>query len=124
MCSTQFWKLTDNLPTGKPAKDGWPRRSPPATPIHQSLNLDDIFTDLVHGTKMDERYWTISTASVFPHQADAVYRDVVAFTPANREAVCTQPVTFPTDAINLQATTPDMSWQILTPRRMADDSSK
>jgi aldose 1-epimerase len=110
----QFWKLTDNLPTGKRAKVDGPRdlRQPRQ---FSELYLDDVFTDLVPGAR--------SIGAVLDHRhgvglslrADAVYRDVVVFTPAHREAVCLEPYTCPTDAINLQATTPDIGWQVLQP---------
>ena len=43
------------------------------------------------------------------------FRDLVLFTPPHRQAVCIEPYTCPTDAINLQARGLDAGWRVLDP---------
>ena len=44
-----------------------------------------------------------------------IFREIVAFTPPNRAAVCIEPYTCPTDAINLNSRGIDCGWRTLGP---------
>jgi aldose 1-epimerase len=43
------------------------------------------------------------------------FRELVAFTPPHRQAVCLEPYTCTTDAINLQQAGIDAGWRVLAP---------
>ncbi len=44
------------------------------------------------------------------------FREIVVYTPPGRNAVCLEPYTCATDAINLQQRGIDAGWQVLEPR--------
>ena len=44
-----------------------------------------------------------------------VFRELVLFTPPHRKAVCLEPYTCPTDAVNLAARGLDVGWQVVAP---------
>ena len=43
------------------------------------------------------------------------FRELVLFTPAHRKAVCLEPYTCPTDAVNLAARGLNVGWRVLAP---------
>jgi aldose 1-epimerase len=103
--ATSYWELQDSLPTGRrlsvdAARDlRTPRRV-------ADLALDDVLTDLasdesatlcLRGTVEDPA--ARATLRLFTSPA---FRELVAFTPPHRQAVCLEPYTCTTDAINLQ----------------------
>jgi aldose 1-epimerase len=57
---------------------------------------------------MDEKAG-VQVAQVY----DPVFRECVVYTPPNRPAVCIEPYTCVTDAINLQAQGIDTGWRVL-----------
>lgn len=110
----QYWKLTNSLPTGKHvAVDATRDLRQPRN--FNDLTLDDVLTDLVPGAKAVGAVLDVKRGVGVSLRADAAYREVVAFTPPHREAVCLEPYTCPTDAINLQAKGLNVGWQVLAP---------
>lgn len=49
-------------------------------------------------------------------QAGPAFRELVVYTPPNRNAVCLEPYTCATDAVNLQPRGIDAGWRVLEPR--------
>jgi aldose 1-epimerase len=104
-----YWQLEDSLPTGKclpvdPARDlTTPRR-------FQELQLDDVLTDLeppavltADGLCPRGRLTDPAGRASLRLRTSPAFGQLVAFTPPHREAVCLEPYTCTTDAINLQA---------------------
>jgi aldose 1-epimerase len=97
------WELENCLPTGRviPVNDETDLRDGEYV---TTLKLDDVYTQLEsEGPQfdcmvMDERAGLQVILTCPP-----IFREIVAFTPPNRAAVCLEPYTCPTDAINLQA---------------------
>ena len=109
------WELEDFLPTGKlvpiPAgKDVSQGR------YVRSATFDDVLTDVtpqadhIACTIMDEQ----SGLEVI-QACDPRFREIVVYTPPDRDAVCMEPYTCVTDAINLQQQGVDAGWQVLAP---------
>ena len=107
--ANKYWELVDNLPTGRqlPVAE---KRDLRAGQTYDKLQLDDVFTDnvgqtglLSHGNRRLEIY----TAGIF--------REIVGFTPPHRQAICLEPYTCTTDAINLQQKGVDAGWRVLQP---------
>jgi aldose 1-epimerase len=115
----QLWQLADHLPTGT--------RSPPDKPFDLTaprpfgeLKLDDVYTDLRGPSDPGGRRlcgvlrqpgWKVELR-VF---ASPDFRELVLFTPGHRQAVCLEPYTCTTDAINLQPRGIDAGWRVLQP---------
>jgi aldose 1-epimerase len=105
----QSWELIETLPTGRrlPVEGRCDLRLPRAS---ESLQLDDLLTDLPasagpmrdSGAVGDLR---LSCSPDFEHQ--------VAFTPPHRQAICLEPYTCITDAINLEREGIDAGWRVL-----------
>jgi aldose 1-epimerase len=110
-----LWELEENLPTGKRLPVDAPRNLSSARPASQ-LQLDDVFTALpcdpsamknglcFRGQVGQVQLWTSQE-----------FRELVAFTPPHRQAVCLEPYTCTTDAANLQARGIDAGWLTLAP---------
>ncbi len=110
-----LWELQDSLPTGK---------LQPVDAAHDltrgralaGLNLDDVYGDLPPATgalRPFGRLW--SKQAEVKVAASPGYRELVVFTPPHRKAVCLEPYTCPTDAVNLQARGVDAGWLSLPP---------
>lgn len=101
----EIWELRENLPTGV--------RRPVDAPLDltkgqrlSELTLDDLYTDLESPPPSGgPPYWRGAvrqgTAEV-QLLTDGAFRELVLFTPLHRRAVCLEPYTCATDAINLQ----------------------
>lgn len=113
--ATQRWELIDCIPTGR------------------LLDLDDS-NDLREGeyitlVKLDDVYTTVECdgpqyeCTILDEKAGLqivqtcppIFREQVVFTPPNRNAVCIEPYTCPTDAINLTQRGLDCGWRTLSP---------
>jgi aldose 1-epimerase len=118
LAAEEMWELHDNLPSGKRvplAADKDMRRGK----AFGSLTLDDAYCHLTPRPAGDLG-WIGGVRH--PAQARAldmfvspVFREIVAFTPPHRRAVCLEPYTCTTDAINLQARGIDAGWLDLPP---------
>jgi aldose 1-epimerase len=99
--ATSYWELQENLPTGRllevdAARDLRKRRT------LSTLHLDDVYTDL---QPSPEEISCLAHPTGTPHLsmgASAAFGTLVAFTPPHRQAVCLEPYTCTTDALNLQ----------------------
>lgn len=113
--ASKMWELVDCLPTGKKVSptENYDLRE---GAYYTTLKLDDVYTDLqCDGPQfdcvvIDERAGLQITLTSPP-----IFREIVAFTPPNRPAVCLEPYTCPTDAVNLQAQGIDAGWRVLGP---------
>lgn len=102
--AAKYWELDDVLvPTGKindvtgtlDLRNGQP---------FAKLKLDHVFTDvqLVDGVSrclIENR----DTGHIMIMESDGKFRELVVYTPPGRDAICFEPYTCPTDAINLEA---------------------
>jgi aldose 1-epimerase len=79
--------------------------------------LDDVYTDVRPTNGAIECIMRDPAAGLeIVQRSDAIFRDLVIFTPPNRHAVCMEPYTCVTDAINLQRQGIDAGLRILPPR--------
>jgi aldose 1-epimerase len=108
----QQWELQENLPTGRVVdleEAGALAHGKPLSALH----LDDLFT----GVREQEPLGAVcdSAGRCLVVSASADFREVVAFTPPHRQAVCLEPYTCTTDALNLQARGMDAGLRVLEP---------
>jgi aldose 1-epimerase len=113
--ATEAWELNACLPTGQ-------RQTVPSDKdlregqYFGSVKLDDVLTglepvgDIVECAVVDEQEG-LQVAQRFP----AVFREVVVYTPPERNAVCLEPYTCLTDAVNLESQGIDAGWRVLDP---------
>jgi aldose 1-epimerase len=113
-CS-QEWVLDQSIPTGE-------IRAVPATADLREgarfgdLKLDNVLTGLkFNGDHFDCVIMDERAGLEVLQQFDQQYRELVAFTPAWTKAVCLEPYTCTTDAINLSARGLDAGWRVLQP---------
>ena len=69
-----------------------------------TLKLDHVFTDVqlvddVSRCLIENK----DTGHTMVMESDAIFRELVVYTPPGRDAICFEPYTCPTDAINLEA---------------------
>lgn len=109
------WELVDCLPTGK--KRGVSGRADLRDGQQLGgLKLDNVYTDLAlvdgHSTSvlMDP-----AAGLEIVQTADAVFRDLVAYTPGHGRSVCLEPYTCITDAVNLESRGIDAGWRVVPP---------
>lgn len=109
------WELKDCLPTGRTvsAPEGADLRD---APRFGGLKLDDVYTGVEPQDGVIECRVTDPGAGLQTVQrCDDSFREIVAFTPPWATAVCLEPYTCTTDAINLQRQGVDAGWQVLPP---------
>jgi len=111
----QKWEMDECIPTGKIVDV--PYDGPRSGVRFGSEKFDDVFTawesdgQTLHCSIMDEK------AGIQLSQAcdGQVFRDVVIFTPPNRDTVCLEPYSCVTNAINLQSRDLETGLQVLQP---------
>jgi aldose 1-epimerase len=113
------WELQQSLPTGVQSHPD-PARDVSVPRPYGELHLDDVYTDVgaapiagelqVLGAVQDPSYRVEMRLL-----AAAAFRELVLFTPAHRQAICLEPYTCATDAINLQQRGVDAGWRVLPP---------
>jgi aldose 1-epimerase len=118
----EFWELHESLPTGvrRPVDAARDLRRP--RPFGE-LQLDDVLTGLPGADAGVEIAPLCPRGTVYQAGAKLVlsqvaspdFRELVVFTPPHREAVCLEPYTCTTDAINLQQRGLDACWRVLPP---------
>jgi aldose 1-epimerase len=111
----QRWELEDCLPTGKtlPVTEANDLRDGAYLSV---LKLDDVYTDLHYeGPQFDCLVQDESAGVQITLTCPPIFREIVAFTPPNRSAVCLEPYTCPTDAVNLTAAGQSVGWRVLGP---------
>ena len=109
------WELHECLPSGK-------MQSPPrgadlsSSPAFGGLKLDDIYSDVAESNGAVVCRLTDPAAQLSVEQrCSAGFREIVAFTPPWATAVCLEPYTCVTNAINLQQQGIDAGLQVLPP---------
>jgi aldose 1-epimerase len=112
--ASQEWELVDCLPTGRrvPISESKDLREGAYFDV---LKLDDVLTGLgdkptVECGILDEEAG-LQVTQRFP----SAFRELVVYTPPNRDAICLEPYTCVTDAVNLAPRGIDTGWQVLDP---------
>jgi aldose 1-epimerase len=115
----EVWELQRFLPTGtrRPPEDSRDLTTPRPFTV---LRLDDVYTTLdgapvVGGLRVLGAVRQPSYGVELRMLADPKFRELVLFTPAHRQAVCLEPYTCTTDAVNLQPRGIDAGWRVLHP---------
>jgi aldose 1-epimerase len=118
--AARYWPLEANLPSGEPLPVDSARDLNRPRPLGD-LTLDDILTALpARPPRVDgliERGTVSANGSHLRVFASPAFREMVAFTPPHRQAICLEPYTCTTDAINLAAQGLDAGWQVLAPTK-------
>ncbi|MCA9047126.1 MAG: aldose 1-epimerase [Planctomycetaceae bacterium] len=109
------WELEDCLPTGQVLE------SPGTTDLRSSpafsgLKVDDVYTgtEPVDGV-VECRICDDGSGLRIVQRCNDAFREIVAFTPPWTSAVCLEPYTCTTDAVNLQQRGIDAGLQVLPP---------
>ncbi len=112
---TKQWELIDCLPTGETIS--LPEENELIDGVYiDTVQLDDLFTGVKTTNKIVECLVMDEQAGLqISQRCDDSYREIVAFTPPWCDAVCLEPYTCPTDAINLQTAENNHGWQTLAP---------
>ena len=116
----ETWELNDLLPTGK--------RLPVAGDVgldgkrpFSELKFDDVFTRLQFADGWCTCRLTDSDAKVeVSYRFDRLFRELVVYVPPARRAICLEPYTCVTDAINLQPRGIDAGLNVLRPGETAE----
>jgi aldose 1-epimerase len=112
------WELVGNLPSGKktPVDSARDLRKPRS---FSELHLDDLLTDFVSDSpehmlqlRGSIHQPTVGTLEIWTSNR---FREMVVFTPPHREAICLEPYTCTTDAINLEQQGVDAGLTVLNP---------
>ena len=120
MPARSIWPLADSLPIGKncPAPDGLNWTLPRSL---GSGEFDTLYGDLgsirsdTNGMLMRAGLSRLDQPGKLEIWTTADFREAVLFTPPHRNAVCVEPYTCVTDAVNLQAAGVDAGWRELMP---------
>ena len=113
--AAQRWELHDCLPTGERLDLDEEHDLRFGTYV-DTVQLDDVFTAVqCEGPQFDCLILDEEAGLQITLTSPPIFREIVAFTPPNRAAVCIEPYTCPTDAINLQARGIDCGWRTLAP---------
>ncbi len=113
--AAERWELKNFISTGErvPVADTFDLREPRSL---AGLTFDDVWTnvtpsgDVIRCTVVDPEH-----ARTLELTASAQFRELVVFTPPARAALCIEPYTCATDAVNLNARGIDAGWQTLPP---------
>jgi aldose 1-epimerase len=114
--ASEEWELVDCLPTGcrLPISEAKDLREGAYFDV---LKMDDVLTGLPSGSvSVDCVIMDEACGYQVVQQAGPAFRELVVYTPPNRNAVCLEPYTCATDAINLQQRGIDAGWRVLEPR--------
>jgi aldose 1-epimerase len=116
--ANSYWILEDSIPTGEtlPVSAARDLRS---DPVLGDRVLDDVLTDLPPFVAGEDGLMTRAALTggdaKLLIECDESWRDMVVFTPPNRESFAIEPYTCPTDAVNLDARGFRIGWQVLGP---------
>ncbi|MEZ6044087.1 MAG: aldose 1-epimerase [Planctomycetaceae bacterium] len=108
------WELIDCMPTGNQI-DVPEDQDLREGAYFDLLDLDDVYTGL---TQTDQRECSLMDQDAGIQVAQrygSLFREVVMYTPPGRPAICLEPYTCVTDAINLQQQGIDAGLQVLEP---------
>jgi aldose 1-epimerase len=107
------WPLADCLPTGRPMPlVGKHLRIANGRPL-EDKQFDDIYH--LHGLVAPIGLRASDPPFLIRMELGEYFRQVVVFTPPHREAVCVEPYTCVTDAINIDQQIPAAGWRIARP---------
>jgi aldose 1-epimerase len=115
----EFWELRDGLPTGtrRPVDPRTDLRKPRP---YAGLQLDDVLTGVdpagafeYPGLFRRGQVRDAAGRALLDLLTAEDFREVVAFTPPHRQAICLEPYTCVTDAINLQQQGIEAGWRVL-----------
>ena len=114
--ASKYWELDKDLvPTGRVldvTEDMDVRRGKPFA----GMKFDDVFTDVIVSDGVSRCVIDDRDAGLrMVLESDAQFRELVVYTPPNRPAICFEPYTCPTDAINLEARGIDAGVIVLAP---------
>ncbi|MCA9041886.1 MAG: aldose 1-epimerase [Planctomycetaceae bacterium] len=110
------WELVDCLPTSQQI-DVPPEKDLRDGARFNSLKLDDVYTGLADGDQRECSIMDEKAGLQVVQRYGSLFREVVMFTPPGRNAICLEPYTCVTDAINLQQQGIDAGLQILNPNQ-------
>jgi aldose 1-epimerase len=113
--ASEEWDLVNCLPTGK-RRAVRPDRDLREGAYFCDLKLDDVFTGLAPAEHHLECYILDGKAGLqISQRCDPIFRELVIYTPPNRDAICLEPYTSLTDAINLEQQGIDAGLRVLEP---------
>ena len=112
--ASKQWPLTACLPDGSPGpvsasadlRDG---------AYYDVLKLDDVLSGLPDSPTIETKILDEAAGIQVTQKFDSNFRELVVFTPPWTKAVCMEPYTCVTDAINLQQMGVDAGWRVLEP---------
>lgn len=111
-----YWELKDSIPDGTVAAVTGRRDLQVPTVLGDRV-LDDVLTGLPDFRPAPDGLMQVASLTgggvTLALRCDESFRDIVVFTPANRESVAIEPYTCPTDAVHLQELGPDVGWRVL-----------
>ncbi|MDZ4686229.1 MAG: aldose 1-epimerase [Planctomycetaceae bacterium] len=111
--ATKYWELDNSLPTGRvlPLEEDRDLRDG----VYLNLiQLDDVLTGVdCDGPQFDCTVLDEAAGLQVTQICPPIFREIVAFTPPNRNAVCLEPYTCVTDAINLEPQGIDAGLRVL-----------
>jgi aldose 1-epimerase len=110
--ANQEWELVDCLPTGRrlPISESKDLRD---GAYFDLLKLDDVLTGLGDGPTVECRILDEQAGLQMTQRFPALFRELVVYTPPNRDAICLEPYTCVTDAVNLEPRGVDAGWRVL-----------
>jgi aldose 1-epimerase len=113
--ANEYWELAANLPTGRRLPLDVSRDLRAGVPF-KNLQLDDVLTDIFPLKQGSAETCSVAHGSRRLEMRTSVdFQEIVVFTPPHRQAVCLEPYTCTTDAINLRASTPAANCTVLRP---------
>ena len=120
----RYWELEDLLPTGNilDASEKYDLKDGVSA---ADKKFDDVFTDVVVAGEVsrcvvDDKKARMRTIV----ESDPIFREIVVYNPPGRSAVCFEPYTCPTDAINLHQRGMDVGIIVLKPGESTSMSVK
>jgi len=115
----EVWELQQLLPTGtRRAAEGMLDLT--TLRSFETLRLDDVYTGVESAPAVGELrlLGSLRQAAYAVEMrllAAPAFRELVMFTPGHRQAICLEPYTCATDAINLQQRGIEAGWRVLQP---------
>jgi aldose 1-epimerase len=112
---SKYWELVNSLPTGRilPVDEDRDLRDGAYLNL---IKLDDVLTGVdCDGPQFDCIVLDEAAGLQVTQICPPIFREIVAFTPPNRNAVCLEPYTCVTDAINLEQQGIDAGLRVLGP---------
>ncbi|MBD3181767.1 aldose 1-epimerase [Candidatus Poribacteria bacterium] len=111
----KYWELEEFLPTGRILNATGKYNLTDGVPFSY-IKFDDILTDVVLTDGVSRCFIDDKTAKMqMILESDPIFREIVVYTPPERRAICFEPYTCPTDAVNLHAKGIDAGLIILKP---------